>query len=90
MKVTVIPIVISVLSLVNKRIVQGLGELEIRGQVETIQTKALSRSARILRRLAVTQTSERNHQLIQVGNCPVAWGSRIYRLLPCRGGKPPQ
>ena len=33
-----------------KVLIQGLEDLEIRGQVETIQTRALLRSARILRR----------------------------------------
>ena len=38
MKVTVIPIIISVLGTVAKRMVQGLEGLEIRGRVEIIQT----------------------------------------------------
>ena len=59
-KVTVIPIVIGALGTVTKGLVQGLEDLEIRRRVETIQTTALSRLARILssgdlRRLAVTQ-----------------------------------
>ena len=37
MKVIVIPIVIGVFSTVIKGLVQGLEDLEIRGQVETIQ-----------------------------------------------------
>ena len=51
MKVTVIPIVISTLGTVTKGLVQGLEDLEVKGQVETIQTTALLRSARILRRV---------------------------------------
>ena len=39
----VIAIVIGVLGTVTKGFVQGLEDLEIRGRVETIQTKALSR-----------------------------------------------
>ena len=49
MKVTVIPIVIGVLCTVIKGLVQGLKDLKIRGQVETIQTTALLRSDRLLR-----------------------------------------
>ena len=41
---TVIPIVISVLGTVTKGLVQGLEDLEIREQVETIQITALLRS----------------------------------------------
>ena len=54
MKVTVIPIVIGVLSIVTKGLVKVLKDLEIRGQVETIQTTALLRSAKILRRILET------------------------------------
>ena len=38
MKVTVVPIVIGLLGTVTKGLVKGLEDLEIRGQVETIQT----------------------------------------------------
>ena len=51
MKVMVIPIVIGALGTIPKELVKGLDDLEIRGQVETIQTTALLRSARILRRV---------------------------------------
>ena len=51
MKVTVISIVIGALGTVIKGLVQGLEDLEITGRVETIQTAALLRSARILRRV---------------------------------------
>ena len=47
-KVTVILIIIVVLSIVTKRLVRGLEIFEIIGRVETIQTTALLRSARIL------------------------------------------
>ena len=43
MKVTVIPIVINMLGTVTKRLVKRLEKLEIRTQVETIQTIALLR-----------------------------------------------
>ena len=49
MKVTVIPIAIGALGTVTKRLVQRLEDLEIKGRVETIQTIALLRSAKILR-----------------------------------------
>ena len=49
MKVTIIPIVIAALGTVTKGLVQGLENLEITGRVETVQAKALLRSARILR-----------------------------------------
>ena len=51
---TVIQIVIGVLSTVNKRLVQGLEDLEIREQVENIQITVVLRSARILRRVLET------------------------------------
>ena len=48
---TVISIVIGVLGRITKGMVQELEDLEIKGQVETIQTKVLFRSAGILRRV---------------------------------------
>ena len=54
MKVTVIPIVTGMLSTVTKRLVHGLEDLEIRGEVKTIQTTALLRSFRILRSVLET------------------------------------
>ena len=51
---TVIPIVIRASGTVTKGLVQGLEDLEIRGWVDTIQTIALLRSARILRRVLET------------------------------------
>ena len=48
---TVIPIVIGALSTVIKVILQGLDDLEMRGRVEIFQTRALLRTARILRRI---------------------------------------
>ncbi len=50
-KVTVIPVVTCSLGKNSKRLVKGLEELEIRGQVETIQTTAFLISARILRKV---------------------------------------
>ena len=54
MKVTVTPIVIGALGTLTKGLLQGLKDLEIRGRVKTIQTTALLRSARILRRVLET------------------------------------
>ena len=54
MKVTVILMVIVALGTVTKEVVQGLGDLEITGRVETVQTTALLISARILRRVLGT------------------------------------
>ena len=51
---TFIPIVIGALGTVTEGSIKGLEDLEIRGRVETIQTPALLRSARILRRVLVT------------------------------------
>ena len=50
MKVMAVPIVIGVLGTVTKELVKGQENLEIRGHGETIQTTALLRSARILKR----------------------------------------
>ena len=54
MKVTIIPIVNGTLCTVIKGLVKGLEDLKIRGQMETIQTKALLTSVRILRRVLET------------------------------------
>ena len=54
MKVTFILIVIGALGTATKGLIKGLGDLEIKGRVETIQTAALLRSARILRRVLGT------------------------------------
>ena len=54
MKVMVIPILLGALGTVTKGLVKGIEDLEIRGLVENIQTTALLRSARILRRILET------------------------------------
>ena len=54
MEKTVIPIVIGALCTILKRLVKELEDLEIRGQLETIQTSLLLRPARILRRVLKT------------------------------------
>ena len=69
MKLTFIPIVIGSLGTVNKELIKGLENLEIRGRMETMQITALLISAKIwrrvlvMRRLAVTQTPVKDHQL---------------------------
>ena len=54
MKVTLISFLIGAPGTVTKELVHGMGDLEIRRQVETIQTTALLRSTRIMRRLLAT------------------------------------
>ena len=54
MKVKIIPIVIDAFGTVTKGLSKGLEDLEVEGQVETIQTTALLRTARILRRVLET------------------------------------
>ena len=66
---TIILIVIGALVTVNKVLVQELEDLEITGRVETVQTTVWLRSTRILslrdlRRLVLTQTPVKDHQLI--------------------------
>ena len=69
MQVTIVPIVIDAFGSVTKRLLKELEDLEVDGRVETIQTTVLLKTARILRshgdlrRLAVTQTPMKNHQL---------------------------
>ena len=54
MKVTIVPIVIGTLGTVTKGLLKGLEDLGVSGRVETIQTTALLRMARILRRVLET------------------------------------
>ena len=54
MKVTIILIVISAFGTVTKGILKGQDYLEVGGRVETIETTALLRRARILRRVLDT------------------------------------
>ena len=54
MKVTIVPIVIGALGTITKELLKGLEDLEVGGRVETIQTTALLRMARILRRVLET------------------------------------
>ena len=54
MKVTIVPIVIGALGTIIKELLKGLEDLEVDGRVETIQTTALLRTARILRRVLET------------------------------------
>ena len=48
------PMIIRAHGTVTKGLAQGVEDLEIRGRVETIQTTALLKSARILRRVLET------------------------------------
>ena len=54
MKVTIVPIVTGALGTITKGILKDLEDLEVGGRVETIQTIALLRTARILRRVLET------------------------------------
>ena len=70
MKVMVIPFIGCVFGTVSKGLEKRLEELEIKGRIETIQTKALLRfggntqkSLRDLRRFGVTQTPVKDHHL---------------------------
>ena len=48
MKVTIVPIVIGAFGTLTKGLIKSLGDLEVGGRVETIQTIALLRTARVL------------------------------------------
>ena len=69
MKVTIIPIVIGAFGTVTKGLLKGQEDLEVGGRVETVQITALlsientEKSPGDLRRLAVTQTPVKDHQL---------------------------
>ena len=54
MKVTIIPIVIGAFGTITKELLKGLEDLEVGGRVETIQTTALLKTGRILRRVLET------------------------------------
>ena len=54
MKVTIVPIVIGALATITKGLLKGVEDSEVGGRVETIQTTALLRTARILRRVLET------------------------------------
>ena len=53
-KVTIIPIVIGTFGTVTKGLLKSLEDLEVGGRVETIQTTALFKMARILKRVLET------------------------------------
>ena len=54
MRVTIIPIVIGAFGTVTKGLLKGLEDLEVGGQVATIKTTTLLRTARILKRVLKT------------------------------------
>ena len=54
MKVTIVPIVIGALSTITKGLLKGMEDLGVGGRVETMQTTALLRTARIPRRVLET------------------------------------
>ena len=55
MRVTIVPIVIGAFSTVTKELLKGLEDLEVGGRVGAIQTTALLKTARILRRVLETR-----------------------------------
>ena len=54
MKVTIVPIVIGALGTITKGLLKDLEDLEVGGWVETIQTTALLRMSRTLKRVLET------------------------------------
>ena len=72
MKVTIIRIVIGAFGTVTKGLLKDQQDLEIGGRVETIQTTALLKIARILRRdlrrLAATQSPVKDHLMSNDNN----------------------
>ena len=72
MKVTIVPIVIGAFGTITKGLLKELEDLEVGGRVETIQTTALLRMARILRRVLETcchsNSSERLSANVDVKN----------------------
>ena len=54
MKVTIAPIVIGALGTITKGLLKDQEDLEVGGRVETVQTTALLRTARILRKFLET------------------------------------
>ena len=63
LKMTIIPIVIGAFDRVTKGLLKGLEDLEVGGRVETIQTIAILRTAKILRTILETQNSMKDHSL---------------------------
>ena len=100
---TLILILIGAFGTVIKGLIKGLGELEIRTQVETIQMTALLRSARILRKVLETcghtNSSEKLSAdagvknsliiivIVYLNTSHVGQGCRIHRLHLCRAVK---
>ena len=54
MKVTIIPIVIGAFGIVTEGLLKELENIEVGGRVETLQTTALLRTAKIPRRVLET------------------------------------
>ena len=73
MKMTIVPIVIGALGTITKGLLKGMEDMEVGGQVETIQRTALLRTARILRRVLETwghsNSGEKPSTNTDVKNC---------------------
>ena len=88
MKVPIVPILIGALGTIIKGLLKGMEDLEVGRRGETIQTIALLRTARILRRvletwgdlrrLAVTQTPVKNNQLT------LTWKTLMITIILCK------
>ena len=71
MKLTIIPIVIGAFDTITKGLLKGLEDLEAGGRVETLQKTGITENGQNtekrpgdLRRLTVTQTPVKSHQLM--------------------------
>ena len=53
-KVAIVPIVSGALGIVTKGLLKGVGDLEVDGRVDTMQTTALWKTARMLKRVLET------------------------------------
>ena len=87
-RVTVIPVVVGALGMVTK---EKMEEIEIRWRIDSIQTVALLRAARIFRRVrvprrhVVTQTPGKNHQIKLVKKKKLVTCRRSYLPTPPLG-----
>ena len=82
MNVTIIPIIIVAFGTVTKGLLMGLEDLEVGGRVVTIQTTALLRTARILRRVLETWGDLLSLKL-QWKTISVSWCEKNYNNNKC-------
>ena len=85
MKVTIVPIVIGALGTITKGLLKGLENLEVGGRVETSQTTALLRTAKILRRVLETWGDLlKNHQPTLMWKTLISKNNYYYFFIPLR------